>query len=68
MVEFADELIEVFVYPDGEQYHEPPVWKSDDYEIRHTTLCDECEEEYQIVWGEPEAECGCDCGIIDWEY
>jgi hypothetical protein len=29
-----EELKDVCVYPDGEQYDAPPTWKSDDYEKR----------------------------------
>ena len=29
-----EDLITVYVYPDGENYEETPTWKSDDYSIR----------------------------------
>ena len=42
----------VCVYPDGEQYDTPPEWKSDDYEVRKTTVCNTCEEERNISHGD----------------
>ena len=54
----------VYVYPDGEQYDTPPDWKSDDYEVRQTTVCNTCEEEIYLVYGEPLGCCG--CGVQEW--
>jgi|GEM_PF-896302 len=56
--------IDVYVYPDNEQYHEPPFWKSDDYEKRKTTSCERCDEEMNIHYGEPFA--SCNCGTSEW--
>ena len=54
----------VFVYPDEEQYEAAPEWKSDDYEVRATELCAECDEELKIHYGEPLASCR--CGVQEW--
>ena len=53
MNDMSDEYFyTVYVYPDGEQYDTPPEWKSDDYEVRQTTLCNTCEEEGNISLGD----------------
>jgi len=54
----------VYVYPDGEQYDTPPEWKSDDFEVRKTTLCINCDEEISLVYGEPLGCCA--CGVQEW--
>ena len=61
-----DHLIDVCVYPDGEQYEEAPSWKSDDYEQRKTILCVTCDEVLEIVYLEPFA--NCKCGQQEWHY
>ena len=61
-----DERYKVYVYPDGEQYEEPPSWKSDDYETRETALCATCDEELQIEGGKPFA--SCPCGTQEWYH
>lgn len=58
------DLKTVYVYPDGEQYDEPPSWKSDDYEVRETALCETCDTELEIHYGEPFA--SCECGTGEW--
>lgn len=59
-----EELIDVYVYPDGENYSEPPSWKSDDFERRKTTLCETCDTELDAHYGEPFASCR--CGTTEW--
>lgn len=59
-----DEFYKVYVYPDGEQYTERPEWKSDDYEIRETSLCEICDSEIQVHYMEPLA--SCDCCTQEW--
>lgn len=54
----------VYVYPDGENYSEPPSWKSDDYEVRSTDVCDKCNEQLHISYNEPFATCN--CGTQEW--
>lgn len=54
----------VYVYPDGEIYDEPPSWKSDDYEVRQTRLCETCDEELTVEYSEPFAHCK--CGTQEW--
>jgi len=53
------ELLTVYVYPNGDNYAEPPSYMSDDYEIRQTTLCEECDTVLDITWNEPIASCMC---------
>ena len=60
------ELTEVYVYPDGEQYDTPPTWKSDDYQKRETMLCEKCDNELQVHYGEPYA--SCECGTTEWYH
>lgn len=60
------EMKTVYVYPDGEQYDEPPSWKSDDYEVRQTDLCTSCDTELEPHYGEPFA--SCECGTSEWYY
>jgi hypothetical protein len=59
-------LKEVYVYPDGEQYDIRPDWKSDDYEIRMTDLCEKCDTEYEIHYGQPFA--SCECHTTEWRW
>jgi hypothetical protein len=56
----------VYVYPDGEQYEEPPLYKSDDYEVRRTALCTTCDSEFEIHYAESFA--SCECGTTEWYY
>ena len=58
------ELSTVYVFPDGEVYHAAPEWKSDDYEVRKTALCETCDEELTPAYGEPFASCA--CGTQEW--
>lgn len=58
-------MAKVYVYPDGEQYDEPPTWKSDDYEVREGGYCETCDEELTIHYAEPFASCR--CGKRPWE-
>lgn len=57
-------MVEVYVYPDGEQYEQPPSWKSDDYEVRKTELCVKCDNILTIHYSEPHA--SCECGTREW--
>lgn len=54
----------VYVYPDDENYDQPPSWKSDDYEVRQTDLCEKCDTELHIHYAEPFS--SCDCGTQEW--
>ncbi len=60
------DLIDVYVYPDGDVYEEeePPSWKSDDYEIRKQGACGQCGEPIVPHYGEPFA--SCQCGTQEW--
>jgi hypothetical protein len=51
--------MKVYVYPDGENYEEPPTSKSDDFEIRETDVCQTCNEVLHIHYAEPLASCSC---------
>jgi len=59
-----NDLTEVFVYPDDENYESPPEWKSDDYEERYTMLCSVCKEDLHVYYAEPFASCM--CGTMEW--
>lgn len=61
-----DNLFEVYVYPDKEVYTNIPDWKSDDYEIRKTTYCEECDELLQPHYAEPFA--SCECRTMEWHH
>lgn len=61
-----NDLYAVCVYPDDEQYTKPPSWKSDDYELRATAPCEECDDELDIHYQEPLASCA--CGTQEWYY
>lgn len=54
----------IYAYPDGEQYDEPPAWKSDDYETRETMLCETCDADLEVHYSEPFA--SCKCGTHEW--
>ncbi len=57
----------VRVWPDGTQQdivETPFTHKSDDYEVRQTMLCQTCDQELQVEYGEPFA--SCDCGTQEW--
>ena len=56
--------IKVYVYPDGEQYEYPPEWKSDDFVVRMTELCEKCDEILELDYSEPLAHCR--CGTQEW--
>ena len=58
-------MITVYVYPNGGNYNEPSVYMSDDYETRLTELCEQCDEELYIYYGEAIAECS--CGTREWD-
>lgn len=51
--------MKVYVYPDNEQYENPPSWKSDDYEVRETELCQTCDTVLEIEYQKPFATCLC---------
>lgn len=57
-------MSKVYVYPDGSTYDAPPSYMSDDYEVRETDLCEQCDEELTIHYGEPFA--SCKCGTQEW--
>ena len=58
--ESSNNLMDVYVYPDGEVYEEePPNWKSDDYEIRKQGACEQCGQPIIPHYGEPFASCEC---------
>lgn len=59
-------LIKICVYPDGSNYPfgETPSWASDDYEVRHTCVCERCGEELFVEYAKPFAHC--DCGTTEW--
>lgn len=61
-------LVYVKVWSDGQQSVDEPTeeGRSDDFEIRKTTYCDKCQEEYHIHYKEPFASCG--CGTTEWYY
>ena len=63
-MEIDDLLIDICVYPDGEQYEEPPSWKSDDYEKRKTALCNRCDSILIVEYMAPFAHC--ECGTTEW--
>ena len=57
----------VRVWPDGTQQNteeSPYEWMSDDFEVRQTELCEACDEEFSIHYGEPFA--SCKCGTTEW--
>jgi len=53
------ELLTVYVYPNGENYEEPPSHMSDDYIVRQTTLCEVCDTVLNLSYDEPIASCLC---------
>ena len=55
--------VRVYVYPDDEQYEEPPEWKSDDYEVRWLEVCKTCGETPEVEYNSDFM--SCDCGA--WE-
>ena len=63
------ELYQVRIWPDGTQQsveESPYNWMSDDFIIRKTSLCPDCEQELQVEYDEPFA--ACDCGTTEWYY
>ena len=61
-----EDLITVYVYPDGENYEEPPSWKSDDYFIRQTSICTVCDTVLDLEYEGPFG--SCKCGTTEWYY
>lgn len=61
-----DDLVKVYVYPDGENRELPDPQKSDDYVIRKTMLCVECNELLDVEYDSPYAHCL--CGTTEWYY
>ena len=59
-----DDFKDVYVYSDGEIYDTPQSWKSDDYEIRETMLCEDCDTEVEPWYGIPFA--SCKCHAMEW--
>ena len=62
----TDDLFKVYVYPDGENYDGPVDWKSDDYQIRRSALCEDCGYTLYLDYDEPFA--SCECGTREWYY
>lgn len=56
--------VNVYIYPDEEQYEEPVSWKSDDYQVRISACCDKCGELLELAYQEPFASCS--CGTQEW--
>lgn len=56
--------MKVCIYPDGEQYEEPPHWKSDDYEVREVEVCITCEEPIEMEYQTPTPTCKCTEGKV----
>lgn len=61
-----NDLVSVYVYPDGENRERPDPQKSDDYVIRKTALCGACGEVLEVEYGQPFAHCL--CSTAEWYY
>ena len=61
-----NDLVTVYVYPDGENHYEPVNWKSNDYKVRKTAECDKCHELLLIDYDAPIASCA--CTSQEWHY
>lgn len=59
-------MYKVYVYPDGSVFELPPAWMSDDYEIRYTEYCEECDLKIEPIYAEPLGVC--DCGTVELPY
>ena len=62
-------MLLVRVYPTGdnhliEDWPNPCIWMSDDYTVRETAYCEDCDSVLHVHYGEPFA--SCDCGTTEW--
>lgn len=62
-------LFKVRVYPNGDNHilldwPNPCTYMSDDYEVRETAYCEECDSFLHVHHGEPFA--SCDCCKTEW--
>ena len=47
-----------------EDWPNPCLWTSDDYTVRETAYCEDCDSVLHVHYGEPFA--SCDCGTTEW--